>query len=101
MTGKKLDAEKIKPELIIHGFAKSLIEVTKVATFGAQKYAPDNWVQVEDGQKRYTNAMYRHLLAEAAGETRDPESELLHAAHAAWNALARLEFILNELKEDY
>jgi hypothetical protein len=37
--------------------------------------------------------MVRHLLAEAETDI-DPESGLLHAAHAAWSALARLELML-------
>ena len=27
-------------------------------------------------------------MVEASGEARDPDTEILHAAHAAWNALA-------------
>jgi hypothetical protein len=34
------------------------------------------------------------------GEERDSESSILHAAHAAWNALARLELILLAEMED-
>jgi hypothetical protein len=40
--------------------------------------------------------MYRHLLAEAAGQHCDAESGLVHAAHAAWCALARLELMLRD-----
>jgi len=40
--------------------------------------------------------MYRHLLKEHIGEQRDKDTQLLHAAHAAWNALARLELMLRE-----
>ena len=38
--------------------------------------------------------MFR-LLAEASGHVQDDESGLQHAAHAAWNALARLELMLS------
>jgi hypothetical protein len=37
--------------------------------------------------------MLRHVFD---GTIRDPESGLLHAAHAAWNALARLELALRK-----
>ncbi|MBL8224475.1 MAG: hypothetical protein JNM50_04020 [Chromatiales bacterium] len=90
--GIKHDQGKVEPELVMRGFAHALEAVAAVATHGAAKYAPDNWQHVEP--RRYLNAMYRHLLAEHQGETIDPESGLHHAAHAAWNALARLELLL-------
>ena len=40
--------------------------------------------------------MLRHLLAEMRGEDVDPDTGLLHAAHTAWNALARLDLMLRE-----
>jgi hypothetical protein len=30
----------------------------------------------------------------------DPDSQLLHASHAAWNALARLELMLREKEQE-
>lgn len=92
--GAKLDAGKNRAGLVLNGFARALLEVSEVGTFGADKYTPQGWMQVPDGVERYTDAMYRHLLAEAAGERDDPETGLYHAAHAAWNALARLDLIL-------
>ena len=53
-------------------------------------------MEVPDGVNRYTDALARHLLAEAIGEKVDPESGLYHAAHAAWNALARLDLMLRD-----
>ena len=96
MTGTKHDKEKIRPRLIINSMARALKAVAEVGTFGANKYADDNWMEVPDGINRYTDAMYRHLMAEAEGEYFDTESKLLHAAHAAWNSLARLDLILRE-----
>lgn len=92
--GAKIDAGKIRAGLTILGFARALTEVSRVGTFGAAKYTPDGWVSVPDGEARYTDAMMRHLLAEAAGEALDAESGLRHAAHAAWNALARLDLAI-------
>lgn len=94
--GAKLDAGKVRAGLVLHGFAHALTAVAEVGTFGANKYTPDGWRSVPQGAARYTDALYRHLLTEACGETTDPDSGLMHAAHAAWNALARLELALIE-----
>ncbi len=94
--GAKGDAGKVRPALVVGDFARALLEVAKVATYGADKYTARGWVDVPNGQERYTDAMYRHLLAEATGEPLDGDSGLMHAACAAWNALARLELVLRE-----
>ena len=92
--GAKMDAGKVRAGLVLGGFARALTEVARVGTFGATKYTPEGWRSVPLGRERYTDALFRHLLTEAAGEACDPESGLLHAAHAAWNSLARLELAL-------
>ena len=92
--GAKLDAGKNRLGLVIGGFANALQAVGAVGTFGANKYTDNGWREVPDGVERYTDALYRHLLADHAGETNDGESGILHAAHAAWNALAVLELKL-------
>lgn len=48
-----------------------------------------------DGAEYRTNSMLRHLKSEAVGEAYDPDG-LLHAGQVAWNALARLELILQD-----
>lgn len=95
--GLKLDAGKPRLSLVIMDFARALQEVSKVGTFGADKYTAGGWVSVPNGEQRYTDAMLRHLLQEATGETLDQESGLYHAAHTAWNALARLDLMLREI----
>lgn len=97
--GAKLDYGKIKPALVMAGFARALTEVSEVATYGAEKYSPNGWAHVPDGVERYTNAMYRHLLQEETEGAIDSETGLYHAAQAAWNALARLELMLRELEK--
>lgn len=92
--GAKLDAGKVRPELVIRGFARALLAVAEVGTYGANKYSDDGWQDVPNGERRYTDAMYRHLLEEHAGELCDKDTKMPHAAHAAWNALARLELML-------
>lgn len=94
--GAKLDAGKNRVGLVVGGFSRALQAVGRVGTFGAGKYSPDGWITVPNGVERYTDAMYRHLLDEAAGETLDPQTGIQHAAHAAWNALARLDLMLRE-----
>lgn len=98
--GAKLDAGKRRAGLVLCGFARALQAVADVGTYGAEKYTADGWMQVPDGQARYTDAMFRHLLSEAAGEPRDADTGILHAAHAAWNALARLDLMIREGEED-
>ena len=89
--GAKLDAGKTRMELVLSGFPHALLEVGKIATYGAKKYSDGGWKHVEDAHARYTGAMIRHLLAHSSGETNDPESGLPHLGHVAWNALAILE----------
>ena len=81
--GAKLDHGKNKAG----GLA--LLAVSEVGTFGANKYSRGGWRSVENG----TDAMWRHLLKEQH-EPVDKDSNLDHAAHMAWNALARLELII-------
>ena len=92
--GAKLDAGKNRLGLVLFGFAHALQEVGKIGTYGAKKYSDYGWMSVPNGEERYTDALLRHLLKEATGELLDPDTGLHHAAHAAWNALARLELII-------
>lgn len=99
MGGIKYDSDKAQPALVLETMARALTAVSEVGTFGAKKYSADNWLQVPDALGRYCNAKHRHMLAAATGETHDPESGLLHAAHEAWNALASLELMLRAANE--
>lgn len=92
--GSKLDHGKPRVGLVMGGFQAALMEVAKVGTFGANKYTDNGWMSVPNGQDRYTDAMMRHWLYECGGQDIDPESDLLHAAHLAWNALARLQLMI-------
>ena len=92
--GTKLDEGKPRVAEMIQDFSIPLEYVAKIWAFGADKYSKGNWKYVENGFNRYSNAMVRHLMAESDGHGVDSESELLHAGHVAWNALARLHFLL-------
>jgi hypothetical protein len=95
--GAKLDAGKTRLGLVLLGFSRALQAVGEVGTFGARKYTEDGWLEVENGQARYTDALLRHLMSEARGEKLDSDSGLRHAAQVAWNALARLDIRSEEI----
>lgn len=71
-------------------------EVVRVYTFGARKYGPDKWQNLEDGYNRYKAALLRHLTLIDQGQHFDPESGLLHASQVAWNAIALCYFEMKE-----
>lgn len=89
--GAKDDEDKVRMELITCDFPRALEAIGQVATMGAKKYSDGGWLDVPDAHRRYQGALLRHLLAHNRGELQDPESDLTHLAHAAWNALAMLE----------
>ena len=88
MEGKKYDEEKAKLYLLP---PKSILEVGKVLTYGADKYDAENWRIVDDLQNRYTSAALRHIFAHIDGEADDPETGLSHLAHAMCCLLFKLE----------
>lgn len=80
-------------------FPRAIEAISRVSLFGATKYAWNGWRHVPDGFNRYTDAMVRHLAAEAKGEVLDADSGLPHAWHVTWNALARLELQISADEE--
>jgi hypothetical protein len=94
--GAKLDGGKVMAELLLD-FSLALLAVGEVATFGAKKYSVGGWQHVQNGERRYTGALLRHLLSK---EEHDSDSGLLHDAQVAWNALARLELKLRRLNSE-
>ena len=96
--GAKLDAGKLKIGLVLSDFANALEAVAKIGTDGAEKYTEHGWLTVPNGRARYTDAMLRHYLKESTEGGMDPSGSL-HAAHLAWNALARLELQLRGLEK--
>jgi hypothetical protein len=95
--GVKLDAGKVRGQLVLGGFARALWEVCKVGTFGAQKYTPNGWKLLEI--ERIEDAKVRHWLQDGMGLELDEETEYLHAAHEAWGALARLDALCRKREQ--
>jgi hypothetical protein len=88
MEGKKYDGEKPRMYLLP---PKTLLEVSKVLTFGAAKYDEHNWKKLDNLQNRYTGAALRHIFAHMDGEDLDPETGLDHLAHALCCLMFKLE----------
>ena len=93
VTGVKYDNDK--PQWSLLPF-KALREVVDVLTYGAKKYAPDNWKKVPNAKQRYIDAGFRHFTAYAAGEKLDPETGKSHLAHALCCLLYLLAFEIGE-----
>jgi hypothetical protein len=98
--GVKLDSGKNRLALVLSGFSHALWLVGEVGTFGANKYTDNGWQEVENGKKRYFDALLRHLFKHFMGEKIDEESGLPHLAHACWNTLAILELDVHETTEN-
>lgn len=81
-------------------FPRAISAVAGISAFGASKYAWKGWEGVADGYNRYSDAMYRHELYKATQGLYDNDSGLLHDAHFAWGALARLELFLREQEKN-
>jgi hypothetical protein len=76
--GVKHDGDKPRMDLLD---AYALVELSKVLTFGAQKYAPDNW-RKGIKKSRLLAALLRHVFAYMGGQNTDEETGLSHIAHA-------------------
>lgn len=82
--GRKDDQGKARYDLIPECFEEQLAQVL---TFGAEKYAAHNYLQIENAPPRYYAACRRHLNAMRRGEWQDDETGLPHVIHAACSLL--------------
>jgi len=80
VQGNKYDQGKLRWDLLP---IAEIEDIVKILTFGAAKYAPNNWQLVDNGTDRYYAALMRHLVAWRKGELIDPESGESHLSHAA------------------
>lgn len=88
IVGTKDDQDKPMFSLIPQ---EALLELAKVMTFGAKKYAPDNWRYVENAEQRYIDAAQRHINAHLRGEKVDSESGFSHLSHAVASLMMCIE----------
>ena len=78
-------------------FPRAIEAVANISQFGYEKYGTwGGWLGVENGLARYQDAKCRHMIDEAKGEDKAKDSQLLHAAHEAWGAMAKLELLLRK-----
>lgn len=96
LGGVKFDQAKIRTDLL----AFDALEATaEVLTHGATKYGDRNWEQGFNWM-RIVGALTRHLFAYIRGEDRDPETGLLHLAHASCCLMMLLTFQLRAIGTD-
>ena len=69
----------------------AILEVARVAGFGAAKYERFNYLRGYAWSLSF-DALCRHLFAWWSGEDNDPESGLSHMGHVGWHALALVAF---------
>lgn len=89
MEGVKYDSKKLRWSLLPLGAVEEVVEVLE---YGAQKYAPDNWMKVPEASDRYWDAAMRHLVAWKKDGPLDDETKKSHLAHAACCLLFMLWF---------
>ena len=94
--GLKYDAGKLRYDLVPPHAIKAIADVL---TYGADKYAPNSWQTVSDGETRYTAAMMRHFEAYREGEELDPETGKSHLSHCLCNLTFLLWFQQNRLRD--
>lgn len=92
--GLKLDHDKPRMELLEPEYLRGTADVL---TYGAQKYAAENWRAGIDATRLY-GALQRHLNAFWSGEDVDPESGLPHLYHASCE-LMFLDWTVRHLPE--
>lgn len=95
-TAVKDDKGKLRMDLLP---VRSLVQVAQVYTYGAEKYAPNNWRKGMAWSRIYA-AILRHLFRFWGGEDLDSESGLPHLAHAAFGVLTLLDYGLTHLEYD-
>ncbi|MEK6266418.1 MAG: DUF5664 domain-containing protein [Clostridium sp.] len=75
--------------------SESLEEIAKIFTFGAEKYAVNDWMQGID-YSSLIGAYKRHAAAFERNENVDPESGHYHLAHAATNMMMLLFYQVHQ-----
>ena len=92
--GAKMDAGKIRTSLLKR-FGLALLAVADHSTGGAAKYSDHGWAEVENGAERYEDAFLGHYLKEAFQDI-DPDMNAKEVLATTWNALARLQLLIEQ-----
>lgn len=95
-AGVKFDEGKARFDLLP---PDALNEAARVFTMGAAKYADRNWEKGMDWGRVYA-ATHRHLGAFWGGEQVDPESGMLHTAHATFGTLVLTAYQMRNVGND-
>lgn len=77
----------------------AIVGAAEVLTFGKHKYARGNW-KLGFPASEVVDSLGRHLLALMDGESRDPETGLLHVDHITVNALFLAEMARRPERND-
>lgn len=94
--GVKFDEGKPRFDLLP---PDAMNEVARVYTFGAAKYADRNWEKGMDWGRVYAGQQ-RHMQAFWGGETHDPETGMLHTAHATFGTLVLTAYQMRSVGKD-
>ena len=94
--GMKYDENKPRWDLLP---VDALLEIVKVLTFGARKYADWNWVHVSP-PSRYYRAAISHINSFWLGEDNDKETGISHLSHAACCILFLISMRIRGIKID-
>ena len=89
--GRKFDGDKLRWDLLP---IECVEDVVKILTFGAKKYADNNWKLIENSD-RYYAALLRHLTEWRKGNLVDDDSGLPHMAHVMCNVVFLMWFEQN------
>lgn len=83
-VGLKDDKGKLRFDLIT---PESIEGMAEVLTFGATKYKPNSWQNVENGIDKHYASLMRHTIEWRKGEKLDKETKLHHMKHIMTNAM--------------
>lgn len=90
----KYDEGKLKYSLLVEGMPLALEKVVRVLEYGARKYKPNGWKDIDNSIERYKEALYRHVLNLDGGLfAKDNESGFEHLAHIVCNAMFLMEIL--------
>lgn len=89
--GIKYDEKKPELAFLLKSFPNALKGVANQNSFGAAKYEPLNWKNVEP--ERYENALVRHFVQYLESPESIDESGENHLAAVIWNACAIYELM--------